>query len=359
MASVYTAAKILHFPDKVRDIRDHVHSPPVHVRLKPTNRCDHGCRYCCYRNPALPPAGGMRTADEIPLPKLLELAADFRAMGVRAVTLSGGGDPLCHPRIGEALEALAAAGVRLGILTNGSRLDGDTAAWLARNADWVRVSMDAADADTYGRTRRVPPQEFGKVCANIVRFAALAGRRCAIGVNFVATRENRDQVLPALRLVRELGAAHAKVSLAVVSPEAGENAAYAAAFLDSVRAQIAQARAELESDAFRIVDKTEDPDVARARYEKAYHTCPSIQALTVIGADQHVYACQDKAYSRDGLVGSIRGQSFRDLWAAPATRHLLSALDPSRHCRHHCASHERNLVLFDYLATDAANVEFV
>ncbi|MCX7592081.1 MAG: radical SAM protein, partial [Kiritimatiellae bacterium] len=97
MKIIYTDTKIFHFPAKLHDLRVGRVSAPIHVRLKPTNRCNHRCVYCCFRNPQLPPYERMNEADEIPGEKLVQIADDLVTMGVRAVTLSGGGEPLCHP----------------------------------------------------------------------------------------------------------------------------------------------------------------------------------------------------------------------------------------------------------------------
>jgi hypothetical protein len=81
--------------------------------------------------------------------------------------------------------------------------------------------------------------------------------------------------------------------------------------------------------------------------------------LTVIGADLNVYTCQDKAYTTGGLLGSIKGRSFRDLWLGDELRQRLRALDPAKDCRHHCVAHGKNLMLLDYLSADEEHLDFV
>ena len=51
-----------------------------------------------------------------------EFAVVFAAMGVKAVTFSGGGEPLCYPYLTETLGALAASDIRFAALTNGAKL---------------------------------------------------------------------------------------------------------------------------------------------------------------------------------------------------------------------------------------------
>ena len=123
----YSKMKILHFPDKIRSLPEAVPQalPPIHVRVKPTNRCNHNCSYCAYRLESLSVGKDMSVRDQIPREKLLELIEDFIEMGVKAVTFSGGGEPFLYPHLAEAAAKLAASPLRFAALTNGSRLEGD------------------------------------------------------------------------------------------------------------------------------------------------------------------------------------------------------------------------------------------
>ena len=134
--------------EKLKAMRDGDITAPIYVRLKPTNKCNHHCSFCSYD----PIEGDTSVRDdmkdrkaEIPQEKLMEILSDFRDMGVKAVTYSGGGEPLLHPNITEAMEKTLKYGVDLSIITNGQRLNGDRAKVLA-NAHWVRISSDASDA---------------------------------------------------------------------------------------------------------------------------------------------------------------------------------------------------------------------
>ena len=131
----------------------------------------------------------MNENDEIPLEKMKEIVKDLGQMGVKAVTFSGAGEPLCYPYITEAIEGLLGVGIKVAILTNGSLLNGKVAEILSRGATWVRISMDAADAQTYAKIRGVSFREFDKVCDNIYNFAKIKSKNCELGVNFIVKRK--------------------------------------------------------------------------------------------------------------------------------------------------------------------------
>lgn len=361
MPGLYSQAKVFRFGSKVDDLLSGRHSAPLHVRLKPTNRCNHDCDYCCFRCPDLTLGERMNPRDEIPVHRMAAIAKDLVDMGVKAVTFSGGGEPLVYPAFEETARVLLDGGVKVAVLTNGALLKGSVADLLGERATWVRVSMDAASAHDYARTRKVGPGEFDRVCANIRNFARSRSGPCQLGVNYVVTRDNHGDTFRFLELMKELGADHVKVSEAVTSIHWEENRRYVASFHESVRVALDRARAELEDPDFKVVDRVLDPHVDRDAnpYSKRYSRCPFIQCLTVIAADLNVYTCQDKAYTDSGWLGSLEEQGFRELWYHEDTVRRLQALDPSRACNHHCVAHEKNLLLLDFLEADGDHLEFV
>jgi MoaA/NifB/PqqE/SkfB family radical SAM enzyme len=361
MKRLYTESKIFHFEDKLRDLREDRVSPPVHIRLKPENRCNHDCWWCCYRSDSLLMSEKMDALERIPRDKMREITRDIVDMGVRAVTFSGGGEPLLYPWFKETARALLDGGLKIAVLTNGSPLSGETAELLARHASWVRVSMDGMDGPAYERSRRVSGREAERIIENLKAFAASPGRGCVLGVNYVVTRENHAETVPFLRRMKEIGVDHVKVCEAVVGTSFEENRAYVAGFISPLRESVREAKEELDDERFRVVDKLIDPDDGeQARsYQKGYRRCVFAECLTVIAADLNVYSCQDRAYTSAGLVGSLAGRSFRELWASAETRAALRAIDPSRDCRHHCVAHSKNLLLLDYLEARKDHLDFI
>jgi len=118
MQSVYTTTKMWQFPDRLAALAGEEPAAPVHVRIKPTNVCNHSCYFCAYRTDAV------------------TLGQD---MGVEAVTFSGGGEPLLYPGLAEIIIRLAGGGIRIGSLTNGSQLRGKVADAFAAHGTWIHV----------------------------------------------------------------------------------------------------------------------------------------------------------------------------------------------------------------------------
>lgn len=359
MRRLYSDLKIFYFPSKLRSLSSRSPSAPLHVRIKPTNRCNHRCFYCCYRNNNLHSNELFNEKDEIPQGKMIEIIKDLAHMGIKAVTFSGGGEPLCYPYISESIEGFAKAGIKIGVLTNGSLLSGRIAEILGAHASWIRISIDSVDAKTYARTRSVSLNEFDALYRNISDFAKQKFRHCQLGINFIVTRNNFSDVYKFLKQMKGLGVNHVKISECVVSTEEKVNKKYLSSVSDSVREQITQAISNLVDDRFMIIDKFNNFCDKESNYKKYYTKCPFIQCLSVIAADMNVYMCQDKAYTTRGKLGSIKRKNFQKLWFESKTKSKLLKLNPQLECKHHCTQHAKNISLLNYLEIYEPHAEFV
>lgn len=354
MERVYSNIKFMRFADRLEALAAGRPAAPVHVRIKPINRCNHRCWYCAYRSDTLTLGEDMDLDDRIPAAKMFEIVDDLVAMGVKAVTFSGGGEPLLYKELPEVVRRLAAGGVRVATLTNGTNLRGAMADAFAEHGTWVRISLDAWDDASYAAARGIPESAFTRLLDTIRAFTARRSR-CVLGVSFIVGTENHAHIAEACALLKDAGVHHVKVSGAVVSNDVAENNRYHRRLAATVADQLATARA-LQDDRFSIIDHYHE---LGERFDKEYAQCHFMQFLTVIGADSRIYACQDKAYTRSGLLGSIAGRSFRDFWFSEEHRERRRALDPSVDCRHHCVAHQKNLVLNELLTTDAEHACFV
>lgn len=354
MAALYSSLKFLRFGDHLQAIADGRVLAPVHIRVKPTNRCNHDCWYCAYRNDSLSLGGEMSEQDSIPEAKMLALAREFVDMGVKAVTFSGGGEPLLYKPLPKIIEVLATGGIRVAALSNGANLQGRVADALARHGTWIRISLDAWDDASYVKSRGAQPNDFTRLLKNIRSFTA-SGTRCVLGVSFIVGQENHQRIEEVCALLKECGVNHVKVSATVVGNDPAANNAYHRPIKDEVAGQIAAAQ-RLADSSFSILNHYHDLE---ERFEKLYHRCGFLQFLTVIGADQKVYTCQDKAYTEAGRMGSLVDRTFRDFWFSEENRRFLNSFDPSVECRHHCVTHPKNLAIHEYLSLDQEHSYFV
>lgn len=363
MANPYSSLKIFHHREAMEGLERGEQRAPIYVRLKPTNLCNHHCSYCTYGSGDTDHPTDNRDSvghrDTIPWEKLQEIIRDMGKMGIRALTFSGGGEPLTYPYIAEAAELVKAQGIDLSLISNGQLLQGKTAEAFYR-AKWVRISFDAPRAAIYSSLRGIPESSFHKVCDNIRDFAKAKDPDCVLGVNFVISKANADYVYEAAALLKELGVDNVKFA-AVIENTPG----YHTSIKDSVIEQIHRAQEELTvpassgSNGFRIINNYENDWMDKQFTEQPFDTCYTCRLITVIGADQKVYLCHTRAYDSQAIVGDLHGQSFHELWFSEATRRRLMELRPKRDCRNFCAYEERNLLLQSYFDADMRHINFI
>jgi len=356
MNVLYTPMKIFHYPEKLKSLPREVAeiTAPLHIRIKPTNACNHRCSYCAYRADNLQLGRDMSVKDQIPPDKMMEIIDDLAQMGVKAVTFSGGGEPFCYPYLAEAVRRLAAAKIKFAAITNGSRLEGEVGEIFARHASWLRVSIDGWDEDSYQAYRRVPRGEFSRVMKNMAEFKQRGGG-CYLGVSLIVDKNNAPHVYEFIEKLKATGVDSVKVSPCIVDNEGGKNNNYHRPFFDQVKGQVQKAKQDLGGNGFEIYDAYHELD---EKFTKNYNWCPYLQILPVIGADLNVYSCQDKAYNlEEGLLGSIKEMRFKEFWFADKNKFFK--INPSRQCNHHCVANGKNKMVLEYLDADNEHLGFV
>jgi len=108
---------------------------PIMVHIMVTHKCQLNCNYCCFKNRQ----GKLLDMD---FEVFKEGLIQFHSLGVRAIELTGGGDPTMWPYLSEGIDFATKFGIYIGMNTNG--IDLRNVANL-QHLDWVRVSLNTLD----------------------------------------------------------------------------------------------------------------------------------------------------------------------------------------------------------------------
>ena len=357
----YSDFKIFHVAGKVNSFLENEITAPIYVRIKLINLCNHGCFFCTYSTGFRVKDGGeeehivtgmhedMKEDDIIPREKMLEILNDLYKMGVKAITYSGGGEPLMHPNIVEIMVKTLDYGLDLSIITNGQNLAKERAVVL-RNAKWVRVSMDYTNGAEMKRFRNVPEKSFDSVIKNIEEFAKYKAKDCDLAVNYIVHRNNYKNLGVFTRLLKSIGVENVRYSPMYV-PDFYN---YHNAIADSVNAQLKEV-ATLVDDSFSVNSTYNITPGSSHSPIRSYNRCYIMQTVPVIGADLGVYACHNKAYDSTGLIGSLKDQSFKDLWYSQATKDYMINFNAKRTCLHECSNDRKNILINDVVQASTDN----
>ncbi|MBU1659469.1 radical SAM protein [bacterium] len=358
MATKYSEYKIFHFQDKLDSLSKEVDTikAPLHIRIKPTNVCNHSCWYCSYQSlDDIQLGKDMTIKDTIPKDKMREIIEDCIDMEVQSITFSGGGEPFLYPHLLETVQNLATSSIKFASLTNGSRLEGEIADVFAKYGTWVRVSIDGWDDESYAKYRNVKHGEFTRVINNMKNFAKIPKRKCNLGISFIVDNKNYKEIYNFSKLMKEIGVDSIKIAPCVIGNNGIENNRYHEPIYQEAKNLSMQVKDELEDASFEVFDSYHLLDY---KFDKDYKWCPYVQINPVIGADMNVYTCHDKAYNLDtGGLGSIKKRRFKELWMNEKDKFFN--VNPSIDCNHHCAVNEKNKLIFKYLDVDKEHMGFV
>jgi len=357
MGNPYSSLKIFHHKEALDAIEQGKRTMPFYIRIKPTNLCNHHCAYCTYGRGQDENRTKNRDAvvatDTIPWEKMQEIIKDIGEGGVKAVTFSGGGEPLTYPHIGKTVQKLKTYGIEISLISNGQLLCGELAK-LFYGANWVRISFDSPNEEEYRKLRHVSAEAFRQVCKNINDFAEHKARNCELGVNFVVSKANAHRVYEAAKFLKERGVDNVKFAAVV-----DNHPQYHAAIKDNVIRQIHQAQDDLAGGRFHIINSYEETWMDKNFTIQSFPVCYTCRFVTVIGADCRVYLCHTRAYDSHAVLGDLQEQSFKEMWFSEETTKKLNELRPMRDCKSFCVYEERNQLVQAYLDVDPRHVNFI
>lgn len=349
----YSNLKIFHHQDILNKLETGERCNPVYIRIKPTNLCNHNCYYCHYKNPYLT-LDEYNPNDMIPYDKMMEIINDMKDMKVKAVTFSGGGEPLVYPYIEEAMNKVVEAGIDLSIITNGSMLCDEKARILSR-AKWVRISIDSIIPQNYAKIRGIGENALNRLLKNIEEFAKIKEESCELGINFVIGKENYKEISDMAITMKNIGVNHVKFASLV----SNQTEKYHEDIKDEVIANLNDLSSKLNSEKFKIIDLYSSDFDNYEVFKRIYSRCPTKEFICIIAANSKVYFCHDKAYLKNGCVCDLTNQSFKQGWNSEEVIRKFREFDAREICKQHCVYDSRNILINSYLDMDTNHINFI
>lgn len=348
----YSALKAAWHTRDIETLRAGGSIVPKHLYLILSDLCNQDCSFCTYRSAdgwanenfgadtgkgfTMNPNRMMATG------KALEIIGDAAKLGVKAIQFTGGGEPTLHPNIGLVIETALDHGLQAGLITNGTKLPRLST---MKRLSWIRVSVDAGFEDTYEATRK--SKLWPRVIENLATLAALEGPR--LGVSFVVTRENYQEILPFCDLMWSLKVPYVKISANLTK----QGLAYYDGILDAIMADVAR----LSSiPGFTIVNafarRLEDLKLGAP----VHAFCGQQRFAGYIGADLKVYRCCNTAYTSRGEIGDLREMTYAQ-WFWLHSNEAFEGFD-ARGCEH-CQFHDKNEAIAYLVQPRPEHVEFI
>jgi len=125
-------AKLFCDMEALTDISINKHVRPLHIQVNPTNTCPLSCTFCSCTN--------RDKSLELNFEQLKAMTDTFILMGTKAVTITGGGDPLAYSKLPDYVQYLDDHDTKIGLVTNGVLYKPSDAHFMSM-VTWCRVSL--------------------------------------------------------------------------------------------------------------------------------------------------------------------------------------------------------------------------
>lgn len=343
-------SKILANADYVIPFLKTGYCPPILVEVDPSNVCNHACNFCLssYVHP------GRQMLDEL---TILRISRELTEVGTKAVNWTGGGEPTVNPYLSKAITWIGLhSDVKMGLFTNGTLLDkhGLLDA-IVLYLSWVRISVDSGSPETYNRIRHASQwNDWNTMVANLKKLIArnsYSSSPIDIGVGFVVTPDNIDDVVPFARFFKDFDLTYCQFKPEIVNIEREHGKQRSGNFWNEAASRLQDAKSIL-GDKFQINGyKLEDLRIRPEDYGRSYRKCLGSQVSPCVGAEGRVYVCTNHRGHPQYSYGSIHEKSFPDIWRDMQTRaaimHQIDNVEKFACCTKLCKPHESNKMLWE------------
>lgn len=111
---------------------------PIHPQLYVTNKCNLNCSFCSCSD--------RQKTLEMKFDEVKEVIDILADRGAKAITFSGGGEPLLYPKINEVIDYASEKNIESGLVSNGILLD---KLQYHDNLTWCRISSSDDRVSSY------------------------------------------------------------------------------------------------------------------------------------------------------------------------------------------------------------------
>ena len=362
MAEPYSSIKIFHHIDRLKQLKNKEHPVPISFRLAISDLCNQNCHFCTFRlentlNTLFSETdkNGKVTYNPkrfLDREKCPEVVKDAKEMGVKSIEFTGGGEPTVHPDHIEIFNAVLASGLDMGLITNGVLFRPDLIDTLLK-ATWVRFSVDAGTPSTYSQIRRVPIKTYTRVLENIrelVKRKKETKSDLTIGMSFIVTDQNYTEIYEAAKQACELGVDYLRVG------HYWTDDGFIAGDVKITEELIEKSIKDFNREGFAVLNRY-TPEKSKNIERPDYSFCAYQHISTWIAADYNVYRCCVTSYSNHGLIGSIKNQSFKQLWESELKRQRFDGFD-AKSCTQ-CIYNDKNAILNYVISDSPAHSNFI
>ena len=267
-----------------------------------------------------------------------------------------------NPHLKPAIKYLKEnSNIDMGMFSNGSMLTRfDLFETVVDSLSWIRISMDAGKAKSYDDLRITnKSNNFKVVLDNIKKLIKIKKERnskITIGVGFVVTQDNYEEVLDFANLFKNLDVDYCQYKPEIIQIE--RNGAsdkkqqisptfWANKVIDLLDQASEILGEKFQCNSYKVQDLLVDKN---KKYGREYKECIGSQLQPCIGADGEVYVCTNHRGHKERSYGSLYEKPFAEIWGDVAKRgcvmNQIENKEKFSMCSQLCKPHESNKILW-------------
>lgn len=177
--------KVFYHPDTVNKILSGSRPFPTTIEIDLTNHCNHRCSFCVWGEHIATDKSSLSTN------VIKNCILEMKKLGAKAITFTGGGEPMIHKGFYEILNFSKELGFDCGLITNGSVIIEKNISKLLKSLKWLRVSLSGGDKKTYFQVQG--KDQFDLVMKNLSMLNEYKNKfntKTKIGIRMLVTEEN-------------------------------------------------------------------------------------------------------------------------------------------------------------------------
>ena len=336
----FASSKILKHLDRIYQWQKEGISMPITYELDMTNICNSKCHFCFgFFN-------SKKYQVSINLKEAKNILNQIKKFGGKAVTFTGGGEPLCNKNTISAVKYAKKIGLDVGFITNGILLDENNIKDIVSSCVWVRVSLDASTKETYLKTHGLNSNIFDLVVSNIKLLSKEKKQQksnITIGVGFLTYDRTIHEIIDFAKLCSKLGVDYAQYRpLLKKHMEKEFNTTSQDLVIDNIKKAY-----KYSNSKFSVVSSVHKYNlIASEKYERQYDVCYGHNFAAVIAADKKMYLCCHMRGIKKYCIGDLNKNTLKEIWLSKQREKVYKNIN-FKDCPLLCRCDSFNTILFD------------
>ncbi len=347
----FASSKILKHIERINQWEKSGISKPITYELDMTNVCNCKCHFCFgFFNQK-------KHQVSIDIEHAKNILKQIKQFGGKAVTFTGGGEPLCNKDTLKAVDYARKIGLDVGFITNGILLNKENNKIIVKNCTWVRVSLDAASRETYLISHGMNSNTFDNILKNIKLLTDEKSKQkssVTIGVGFLTYDKTKKEIIDFAKLAKNLNVDYAQYRPLLKKFDEKE---FNVKNQDNIIDSIKKAQ-KYSTNKFSVVSSIHKYEVISSKnYKRQYDICYGHNFATVIAADMKMYLCCHMRGRAKYCIGDLNKNTLKEIWNSKQRRKVYENID-FKDCPLLCRCDSFNTILYN-IKKDITHVNFL